>query len=127
MKEIVPVLKDDKNQSLIPSDWRETFSSIVEAFVEGDFKLERGVVGVLPVSSEDALKIEKNIQFYGATLTRLPEDAWNTSACQWMRGYWDVLIDLYTIEEGASDLVLVVRVREDGQAYTFEVQSVHVP
>jgi hypothetical protein len=44
-----------------------------------------------------------------------------------MRGYWDVLVDLFTVEEGASDLVLAVGVYEKGSAYIFEVQSVHVP
>jgi hypothetical protein len=57
----------------------------------------------------------------------LPEETWKTSACQWMRGYWDVLVDLFTVEEGASDLALAVRVYEEGSAYAFDIQSVHVP
>jgi hypothetical protein len=60
-------------------------------------------------------------------LTSLPEATWETSACQWTGEYWDVLVDLFTIEEGASDLALAVRVYEDGSGYSFEIQSVHVP
>jgi hypothetical protein len=44
-----------------------------------------------------------------------------------MGGHWNVLIDLFTIEEGASDLVLEVKVREDGAGYSFEIHSVYVP
>lgn len=127
MSKEVAISKDEVNQSPIPSAWRNTFSAIIEAFVNGDFRLERDIVGVQSVTEVDAKRIEQNIASYGATLTTLPEDTWNTSACQWMRGYWDVLIDLFTIEEGASDLALSVRVSEVGGQYIFEVQSVSVP
>ena len=90
----VPVLKDEDKQRPIPSLWRNTFSEIVEAFKEGDFCLERGVAGVRPISATKAARISSNIKSYGAQLTSLPEEAWNTSMCQWMQGYWDVLVDL---------------------------------
>lgn len=127
MSKTVPALKDEDGQRSIPSLWRNTLSGIVEALKDGDFELRRGVVGVRPISAQDATRLAGNIKEYGARLTSLPEEAWQTSACQWMRGYWDVLVDLFTMEEGASDLVLVVRVYEEGSAYAFEVQSVHVP
>lgn len=50
-----------------------------------------------------------------------------TSVCQWVGGYWDVLIDLYTVEESVSDLALSVRVYETAAGYEFDIQSVHVP
>ncbi len=127
MSETVPVLKDERNQSPVPSAWRSTFSDIVEALKDGDFGVARSVVGVRPISTENAARIAGNIKGYGAQLTSLPEETWQTSACQWMRGYWDVLVDLYTVEEGASDLALSVRVYEEGSDYAFEVQSVYVP
>ena len=127
MNEKIAVFKDEDNQRPVPSVWRGTFCEIVEAFKDGDFELGRGIVGVRKVSQKDAARIAKNIQDYGAHLISLPDGAWQTSACQWMRSYWDVLIDLFTMEEGSSDLVLAVRVYEDDAAYSFEVQSVHVP
>ena len=36
-------------------------------------------------------------------------------------------VDLYTEEEDASDLVLHVRVAEEGEGYAFEVHLVYVP
>lgn len=127
MSETVVVLKDERNQSPVPTVWRSTFSNIVEALKDGDFDTARNVVGVRPISSEEAARIAENIKGYGARLTSLPDATWETSVCQWMRGYWDVLVDLYTAEEGASDLALSVRVYEEGSDYVFEIQSVHVP
>ena len=127
MSETVPVFKDEDNQRPIPSEWRRIFHDVVEAFKEGDFGLKRGVAGVRPISVEQAASIAANINEYGAHLATLPEESWQTSACQWVRGYWDVLVDLFTVEEGVSDLALVARVYEEGAAYVFEIQSVHVP
>jgi hypothetical protein len=127
MSEYVPVLKDENNQSLIPTVWRQTFVEIVEGLKVGDFDLVRHVRGVRPISAEDAARISGNIKRYGARLASLPVEAWQTSTCQWMIGYWDALVDLYSVEEGASDLALAVRVYEDGSDYAFEISSVHVP
>jgi len=127
MIETVPVLKDEERQRPIPSAWRGTLVSIVKSLSEGDLELARGVDGVSSISAETARTIAINIEDYGAQLTDLSEESWQSSVCQWMRGYWDVLVDLFTVEEGASDLVLAVRVHEDATGYVFAVQSVHVP
>ena len=127
MTDRVLVLKDEDNQMPVPEVWRHSLSDIVEAFIEKDFRLERGVNGIRPISEDDGARIAGNIENYACRLTSLPEETWRTSVCRWMRGYWDVLIDLFTIEEGASDLVLTVRVYEEGSSYAFEVQSVQVP
>jgi hypothetical protein len=127
MSDIVPILKDEHNQGPIPTAWRHVFADVVEGLKGGDFDLVRRVQGVRPLSEKDAIRIADNIKRYGAQLVSLPEETWRTSACQWMIGYWDALIDLYTVEEGASDLALAVRVYEEGNAYAFEILSVHVP
>ena len=44
-----------------------------------------------------------------------------------MESHWGVLVDLWTKESGKSDLVLGLRVFEEGGAIRFEVDSVHVP
>lgn len=123
----IQVLKDEEEQQPIPSVWRQTLSEIIEAFRSGDFQLNRGIAGVRQLSPQDAGRIARSLEGYGVHLTSLPEDTWGTSACQWMRGYWDALIDLYTVEEGASDLALSVRIYEAVQGYDFQVESVHVP
>lgn len=123
----IQVLKDEESQQPIPSAWRQTLCQIVEAFKIGDFQLAGGIAGVRQLPSSDAERIARNIEGYGVHLMSLPEEAWETSACQWMCGYWDALIDLYTVEEGASDLALSIRVCEAAQGYDFQVESVHVP
>lgn len=126
MSQTVAVLKDKKQQP-VPSVWRKTISEIVEAFKDEDFTLSRGVNRVRPISEDDAAGIEENIQDYGADLVSLPEETWNTSVCQWYGQHWDVMVDLYTVDEGASDLVLQLRVYEEAGDYIFEVHLVYVP
>ncbi|WP_428241673.1 DUF7668 domain-containing protein [Gynuella sp.] len=125
MSEIL-VEKDEENQTLVPSIWRETLVSIVEAIKADTFEQLSGVKGVKPISESDADIIRTNIASYGCRLSSLLDKTWQSSACQWMREYWDVLIDLCT-EEGISDLVLSVRIYESEDGFNFEVQSVYVP
>lgn len=127
MSDLISVLKDGHGQQPVPSVWRNTLSEIVEAFKEGDLALARGVAGVRPISAEDAEGIAGNIRDYGAHLISLPEETWLTSVCQWLGKHWDVMVDLFTEEEGASDLILHVRVYEEGPAFAFEVHLVYVP
>ncbi|MDP2228380.1 MAG: hypothetical protein Q8J78_12980 [Moraxellaceae bacterium] len=122
-----PIVKDDANETPIPSEWRGTLSDIVGALKDGDYKVNRKINGVCPVPDDIADIIAENLATYGGHLVGLPEEAWDTSVCQWMDDYWDLLIDLYTLEEGASDLVLSVRVYESGASYVFDIQLVYVP
>jgi len=127
MSDSVFVLKDGRSQQPVPSVWRNTLAEIVEAFKRGDFSLARGITGVRPIPTGDADGIAANIQDYGAQLASLPEETWRTSVCQWLGTHWDVMVDLFTEEEGASDLILHVRVWEEGSTYVFEVHLVYVP
>ena len=127
MTNYFPVLKNDDNEMPIPEIWRDTFEKIVEALRDGGFRLGGEVVGVRPVSQIDLDAIAKNIANYGCCLVSLSKETWDTSVCLWVDGYWDVLVDLYTKEEGASDLVLAVRVYEEGSLFSFDIQSVYVP
>jgi hypothetical protein len=126
MSQAIAVLKDKKQQP-VPVIWRKTIGEIVEAFKEGDFSLSRGINGVRYISERDAAGIAENVRDYGAQLTSLPEETWNTSVCQWYGQHWDVMVDLYTVDEGASDLVLQLRVYEERGSYAFEVHLVYVP
>lgn len=127
MTEDVPVIKDLENQSQIPTIWRKTFERMVDAIKTGDFESLGAIEGVEPIKDEVATFMRQNIEDYGGTLAHLPSETWETSACQWMDGYWDVLVDLYTTEAGRSDLALAARVRERDGKYSFAINSVHVP
>lgn len=123
----VPVIKDSEAENPIPSAWRPILASIVEALVRHDYRLANGISNVAPVSEETAAQIRMYIKNYGATLVTLPQESWNTSVYIWMGDHWDALIDLWTAEEGASDLVLQVQVSEIGGEYLVTVYMVYVP
>lgn len=122
---IVEVIRDERAQRSIPTEWRATIGAIVDGLISGDSG-PMSIPNVGVVSSERRARIADNIDDYGAQPVASLEESWDTSVCQWMGGYWDALIDLFT-EEGRSDLVLSLRVKEEGGYYLFEVMSVHVP
>jgi hypothetical protein len=124
---VVPITKDSENEGPIPSAWRPTLKNIVDAFVRHDYRLADGVAGVAPVSDETATQIRTYIQEYGATLVSLPQESWATSVCIWMGDRWDALIDLWTEEEGSSDLALQVHVLEVDSGFPMTVYMVYVP
>ncbi len=100
---------------------------IVDAFARHDYRLSDGVAGVAPVSEKTATHIRTYIHEYGAKLVSLPKESWGTSVCIWMGDHWDALIDLWTEEEGSSDLVLQVHVSEVGGEPLIAVYMVYVP
>ena len=111
----------------VPTNWRPVFREIVQALVEGDFTFSRGIKGVKPIDGATAEFFANSIEAYGATLASLSDESWKTSIYVRDEGYWAVLVDLITVEEGRSDLVLFARVYERGDGYAFEPWSLQVP
>jgi len=119
--------KDGAAQQPIPVAWRATLRDVVRAFTRGDYGLESGVAGVEPVPAPLAKQFRDYVADYGATLVELPDEAWETSVAQWYDPHWEFLLDLWTAEEGRSDLVLSGRVAEAADAYRFTLHLVYVP
>lgn len=113
-------------QQPIPTAWRETFREIVAAFAAAEYGLMTAIPGVEPVSVETATQIQRCISDYGATLTALPEETWESSVCIRAGTHWDAIIDLWTREEGRSDLVLHAHVTEV-PGFSVKVHLVYVP
>jgi hypothetical protein len=124
---IVHALKDERAAHPVATAWRPAFRGIVGAFAARDYALERGVESVAPVPPSTADSVKAYIKDYGETLTDLPEETWTTSVSQWMSTHWDVLVDLWTVESGCSDMVLHARVFEAGESFRVEVYLVYVP
>lgn len=99
---------------------------MAEALKDGNFAL-RGLPGVDPLDDETATGIARSIAAYGCTLCSLPEESWHTSVCLWQHDRWGVLVDLFSVEEGRSDLVLDVDVYEEGSGFGFRAHFVYVP
>jgi hypothetical protein len=120
-------VRDEEKAHPVADTWRPTFREIVKALAEGDYTLSRGIARVAPVSSAAAEQIRGYVTDYGETLTELPNDTWDTSVSQWMKTYWEVLVDLWTVESGQNDMVLHVPVFETSGGFRFEIDSVYVP
>ena len=123
----VPVTKDSSKEGPIPSAWRPVFRSIVKSFAQGDFKLQASVTGVSPISDEMAERMRTYVTEYGETLTELNEETWISSFCIWTGRQWDTIVDLRTVREGRSDLVLQTFVTESPGGFTFNIHMIYVP
>ena len=119
--------KDGSAEQRIPTAWRATLRAIVSAFVKGDYGLEAGVPGVEAITPATALHIQDSVRAYGATLVELPDATWESSVCMWYEPHWDALVELWTQDEGRSDLALSVRVTEADNGFRFTVHMVYVP
>ena len=122
-----PAVKDEDAAHPIAGAWRPMLCEVVRSFVEGDYGLKKSVSGVEPISAKTAEHIRAYLDDYGATLIDLPEDTWQTSVAQWYGTHWDVLIDLWTAEEGRSDLVLQGRIVDSDSGPRFTIHLVYVP
>lgn len=123
----VTVTKNSEHEGPIPSAWRPILKNIVDAFVRHDYSLAEVFIGAAPVPEKTATQIRNYIHDYGAKLVALPPASWDTSVCIWVDDHWDALIDLWTVEEGNSDLVLQVHVSEVGSEHVVTVYMVYVP
>jgi hypothetical protein len=111
-------------QQPVPEHWRQALTRVAEAIASGDFGALSGVPGVEPVSEATAAQINAYVSGYPATLVHLPIESWDTSVCIFNGSEWEVLVDLWTQEEGRSDLVLHAYV---GQGNVVRVHAVYVP
>lgn len=128
MVEEVAPLKDEV-QTAVPHVWRDTLGAIVDSLIRGDLRIGQGVEDVDPVSADVSNHCREIVANYGSvTLIRLPEATWSTSVAMWQGDHWQCLVDLWTAEEGRSDLVLDVAVSEGHEtAFRFRPYLVYVP
>jgi hypothetical protein len=123
----VKPVKDPDREHPVASAWRPTFRAIVRAFVRGDFALAAGVAHVDRVTAKTATHMRRYVADYGETLIELPADTWSTSVAQWYGSHWQVLVDLWTLESGCSDMVLDANVFEDAGSFRIAIHMVYVP
>lgn len=124
---MVPVRKDPEREHAVATLWRPVFREVVRAFVAGDFRLRTALAQRVEIDDKTAEQAARYVAQYGETLVELPDETWNSSVAQWTEGYWDVLVDLWTVESGRSDLALSVRVFEAGEGFRFRIDGVWVP
>ncbi|MDX6748074.1 hypothetical protein SHK09_14855 [Polaribacter sp. PL03] len=123
----IKVEKNEENELPIPHIWRSSFKEIVKAFVKGDYSLSSEIKNVNSISDETTVQIKEYIEDYGEELIELPNETWESSVYISYGNYWNVLIDLFTKEEGLSDMVISAEIREKNEEYEIEVKQVYVP
>lgn len=128
---MVPALRDGSTERPIPSAWRPLIREICGALARGDHGLSTiDAAHLEPVSAATAVHIRDSVRDYGATLVELPEQSWESSVCIWQGSRWTALVDLWSAEEGRSDLVLSLLVTplDAGEnEFRFEVHMVYTP
>lgn len=118
------IAKDGENERAVPQAWRPMLKAVIDALIQGG---ELSLPQVTLQAPHVWASARESIRAYGARLKRLPDESWSSSVCIWYGDFWGVVVDLYTEEEGRSDLVLQAHVYEVGDGYRYEVVLVHVP
>jgi hypothetical protein len=96
--------------------------------VRGDYELLSSSSGTRRLSADEADYIAENLMAYGGvTLIDLPQETWDTSVALWMGDHWEVVVDLWSAEEGRTDLILSLQIRDTDGAYEYFVEGVWVP
>ncbi|MBK5649403.1 MAG: hypothetical protein I4N51_22095, partial [Acinetobacter sp.] len=80
------------------------------------------------IDLEYASELVEYIVDYGVHLISLPKDTWNTSVCLYMEDeFWKAIIDLFTAEEGCSDLILDLHIFKKQNQFEFQINGIYVP
>ena len=128
MTQNIPVPYDSEFQSPIPSLWRDCIIQSVEAFKDKDFGRLNTLPSVQCIDLAYASEIAENIDAYGAHLISLAEESWHTSVCIYMENEsWKAIIDLFTVEEGRSDLIIDLFIFKKENQFIFQINNIYVP
>lgn len=110
----------------LPDRFRALTADLVDTLVRGDFaSLDRdgrsGRVG--------AEALQRSVSDYGRTLTALPDEAFDlveSGAVDARPGEWWIVVPLWTVEEGPSDLSLELAALHTSDGHRLEVTDLHV-
>jgi hypothetical protein len=121
-------VKYGEHEGPVPQEWRATLAAIVDSLIRRDDTLAAGLYSVDPVPPDTIAACLEAVAAYGeVSLVSLPEETWVTSVARRYGDRWKCLVDLWTAEEGRSDLVLDADVFEAEDGYRFRIHLVHVP
>jgi hypothetical protein len=107
---------------------KDTVHHLVETLVAGDYDgLEEATRG----RRLTAEQLRQAVEEYGRELQMPPEVVFDNLDVYEIEGAisraWWVLVDLWTVEEGRSDLTLEIRLTETGgELYYIDINNLHV-
>ena len=145
MELLLPVLPENENLEemtwestttdfelfkLLLSGWGviEMRLNAIKQFKDKDFAGLNTIPNVELIDLEYASELAEYIVDYGAHLISLSKDTWNTSVCLYMEDeFWKAIIDLFTAEEGRSDLILDLHIFKKQNQFEFQINGIYVP
>jgi hypothetical protein len=107
--------------------FQEEVRAVVALLVDGRYdELARRTGGKRLTSEQMAAAVSG----YGRRLIDLPSEAWDKLDAVRIKDAvppaWSVRVDLWSAEEGRSDLTLELTVKQNGSSYDIEVEDLHV-
>jgi hypothetical protein len=126
MSEQIIVKMDCDNELPIPNEWRKIIQKIVEEIKNKNYTNLSNLPDVF-VSEKDFDGMCSYLDEYGEELISLPEETWNTSVYLWFESHWELMIDLWTVSEGLSDMIIKIEILKIGANYSFKNLMIYVP
>ena len=114
-------------QSPLRLEWRDTLGAIIAGVKSGQYPMRSGKDTIAKVSPKTASFIASYVEDYGEVIIEQTDAAWKRSVCFWEGDKWRALVDLSTLTEPISDLVLFVDIEPRNDQNHFVIRSVHVP
>ena len=107
---------------------RDTVHRLVEMLVVGHYD---GVEGASRSRRLTAEQLRQAVEEYGRELRMPPDVVFDNLDVNEIEGAipraWWMLVDLWTVEEGRSDLTLEIRLTDTGgELYDIEIDNLHV-
>jgi hypothetical protein len=112
----------------VPDRFRPSISAVVDRLAAKDYEgLKRD--GTDPYPDADLSMWIRDYGGSGATIVSLPDEAWDVATALELAdqpGTWHVVVDLWTEEEGHSDLSMEALVIETDDGPVVRVHDIHV-
>ena len=110
----------------LPPELKSAIVDLVSDIVAGRYAeiASGGRIGRLTAD-----ELAEAVRLYGRTLIPLPDDAWSFVHVYPINGDARALsldVEMFTIEEGRSDLTLSLSARRDGDRWTIGIDDLHV-
>ena len=117
-------LPEGGKQGPVPTAWRKALKEIVRAIAARDATFSGCSV---PVEAPSLHKSWRIIDEMGVSLAELPDETWSSSVCIRSFDEWDVIIDLYDVTQGRTDLILPAKIKEGSDGIRVTLDMIHVP